>query len=128
MGKYTGVNKMFFGNYPEYPLESLIFEFNGGYLTPEGQEYFFKRIRKYFGKKICLRSFTLFHVGFKEISFWLDRKKIGSLTQRWICKIFKDKIEYYALQFAEELTEEFRDNLGIEIKVRIQKINSKEDL
>lgn len=118
---------MFTKTYPELPEFALIFDIEQGYMLPDDIKYFFKRINKYFGKATSLRSFTVFQSGFKEISFWIMMDKVGTRFQRLICWIFKDKIGNYADRLADELNEEFKENLGLEILVSIRAVNRRDN-
>ena len=115
---------MFFGDYPEYPENALIFDFNrSDYLKPYQQQHFFKMVNRKFGNAIILRSFTLFANAFHEISFWLDETKVGTKAQRIIWRIARESQWSKINQMAVDLSDNLSKVFDLEIGVRIVDIN-----
>ena len=122
-----GEKEMFRRHFPEFPEYVLAFSFsNGYYMTPEELKYFFKRIQKYFGKAVQMRSFTMYTGMYNQITFWIHSEKIGAWWQRIYAKIFRVDMSYYAVDFAEQLAQEFSDNLNTVVNARIASINRRD--
>ncbi len=123
---FVGDNNMFSQRFPEYPESAMIFSFRKDvYLKPKQHKEFFKAVKRVLGEKSSLRSFTMFENSFREISFWIDENKVGSVFQRWSSRIRGEPSWMMVDAIAQNLVIELSNKFDIETKVKISQSNKR---